>query len=376
MRRHLWAGRLGAAFRQALRGVSALLLLMVLVHLVWQSVPAGAALGAVMLPFALGLAWAAARPPGRTECALWADRRLGGASAFTTLLDAREGRLPAADARAVAWLERWAGARLPSALQRLAAERRPLRLARPAAVAAVCAALATVVLNLPGREGAPAVPRDRAASAAAAVKATASGASAEPQQLVSEVVQALRAPGRRDGARRQERPGEAEGDPVSGAPAQASAAAGRPSEAAAGVRPAAIGGPRTAAGGMARIETSPPAGTSSNPVAAATGGSTGREAGSSRDARTSAGVSPTARGTMPARRVELEGARPGSGVASPRGDAQGDAQYDGAVAADRGRAAPAIAAAAATPPAAAPAMALTPAQTRYVQAWTHARATR
>jgi hypothetical protein len=372
VRRHLWAGRFVATFRQALWGGSALLLLLALVHLVWQPVPAGAALAAVALPWGLGLMWAAARPPRRTECALWADRRLGGASAFTTLLEARAGRLPAADARAVGWLEQWAGARLPSALQRLAAERCPLRLVRPAAVAGVCAALATVVLILPGRDSTSTPSRALAASAAAA--AAASDAPAESQTLVSEVAQALRAPGRRDAARRQERPGADEVVPGSGATAPGSAAAGRLREAGADARAAGSGAPRPTHGDSARVETAPPGGIPSAAAAGALGGSTGREAGSSRDARTNAAVSAVPRGTMPTQRVELASARPGAGVASPRSDAQGDAQYDGAAAPDRGRAAPA--AAPATPPTAAPAMALTPAQTRYVQAWTHARATR
>jgi hypothetical protein len=260
-------------------------------------------------------------------------------------------------------------------LQGLAAERHPLRLARPAAVAAVCAALAMVVLVLPGREGAPASPEARAASAAAAATAAPRDPSLESQHLVSEVAQALRAPGRRDGERRSERAGAAEDAAAAGATPQASAAAGQARAAGTDARPAATAA-RPATGDAAQVEAKPSGDPSSASAAAAMGGSSGREAGTSRDARTNAGVSAMPRGTMPTQRVDFAGARPGAGVASLRGDAQGDAYYDGAEVADRGRAAPAIAAAAATPPTAAPAMALTPAQTRYVQAWTHARATR
>lgn len=383
VRRRLWTGRLVAAARHALWGTAALVLALAVVHAAWRPVDHAAAVAVALVPWLIALARAAAQRPGDGACALWADRRLGGESAFTTLLEARHRRGAATDARALAWLEQWAARRLPAALDAL--NQRPLdaRLARPAAAAAVCVALAALVLSLPGRQ----VPAGETVTADAgpAVATPASTPVLDAQPLVDEVASALRPPPGRDGARRRDGPrggdrngdrdGEGPGDsaPANEASPPANARGQGDDRERAGARQA--GAAARGDDSAARVATSEPPAASVERTAGTTGGSTGREAGTSRDTRTNTGVSTGPQGTMPSRRVGLAAA-PRAGTAAA-GETEGAAVFDDATANGRPPAgSTALAIQPAAPPPARPEQALTPAQTRYVQAWITARGTR
>ncbi|MDE2367418.1 MAG: hypothetical protein KGN16_00480 [Burkholderiales bacterium] len=142
VRRHLLRGRLVAALEQALLGTAAL-----------AGLAAGlrvAGIGIAAVVGAAGLLWLALparalwRRPGDGACALWADRHLGGASAYSTLLEAG----PSAARRR---LESWAAARSELSLRLLrerradAAPRERRRLARATATALLVLALAALV---------------------------------------------------------------------------------------------------------------------------------------------------------------------------------------------------------------------------------------
>ena len=87
VRRRLWLGQFLAAARLALWGTAGLMLLTAAVHL------AGWPLSPDLMFLALAFVWsvmaarAAWQRPVDAACALWADRHLGGASAYTTLLE-------------------------------------------------------------------------------------------------------------------------------------------------------------------------------------------------------------------------------------------------------------------------------------------------
>jgi hypothetical protein len=359
VRRRLWRRRFMAGVRLALWASAGLMLLGAAVHLAVRPVAAGTMLAALTAGWAAMLAWAGWRRPCAADCALWADRHLGGASAFTTLLEAGRGPPAAAQAQAVQWLERWAASRVPDGLRLLAGRQEPAQLSRPLASALVGAALATVVLTLP--DPAP-------ASRPEAALPTASGNDDGPMHIaespasaeaVGEIELALRsaastaAPERRAGqapAAGAGRPGDGE------APAQAQA-------------PATPAGARQARGG-AVPGTAVDAGAATGTTA---GSGSGRQAGDSPDDRADVGVSRALQGTMTVQRSASSGRR------SP-GDEQADlersAEYDDRLAVQDAAAAAAPAPAAATPPAAAGFARLAPTEATYVQAWMKANAAR
>ena len=172
VRRHLWRGHAAAAVRLASWATAALAMLAAGAQLAAPDVSAGGWLVAAAATWLALLLRAAARRPCDRVCALWADRHLGGESAFTTLFDAgggggggsvglgsgfvaRDGSVAAgaAQAPAVRWLVQWATARAPHSLAQLATRRDPAHLAQlapPLWTMAVCVALAALVLNLPG----------------------------------------------------------------------------------------------------------------------------------------------------------------------------------------------------------------------------------
>lgn len=373
VRRRLWRVQLVAAARLALWGSAGLMLLAVVVHLSARQVPAGAVLMATTALWVLTLAWAGTRRPADAACALWADRHLGGASAFTTLLETGSGAQATQNPQAVQWLESWATARVPEGLRRLAEQREAAPLSRPLLAVLVCAALTAAVLSLP--TFAPTVQQQAAASLpfgkgdpqtpqtpAQAEPATAQGVDrlaaalrAASQQQPAEPSQALRETGQAQATAP---------DKADGATPAAQAAARPAGEPAARSPP-----PAGAAGPTATLSTvTPPAAGTGNSA----GAGTGNEAGDSRDARGDTAVSPAPRGTMP-----QAGSVPWPGSAQRQADSGSLGSYDGEAQVLGAAPMPALAAAAAAPPPAArDAARLSPAETSYVQAWMKANAQR
>ncbi|MCC6853805.1 MAG: hypothetical protein IT502_16005 [Rubrivivax sp.] len=359
VRRRLWLRQAAAAARAALWCLAALALLALLLHLVVRPLPLRVvpALAAVLALAAL--AWSAARRPSEDRCALWADRELGGASAFTTLLDARRGRLRGADAQALQCLQTWAAAQVPAALAALPARRVPMRLARPFAAAVVCTALALLVLALPG--AGPAAPGEAASAAGAPARPTTDAPAAPAaSELARQVASALRTEQGSDPART----GAGGRDAARGDDDARERNAGGPPPGATAAAPAhPVDAPATQA---ERKQAAAPS-------TGGTGGSTGREAGDSADTRRDSGRAPVPQGTMSTRRVEAA-APPGAGRADDAQAAQYDAPLDAAAPAPGRR--PARVVRAATPPPAAATTHLTADETHYVQAWMSATASR
>lgn len=210
VRRHLWRRQFAAALRAAAWVSAGGMLLAATVHGAGHALSLGAVWAAVgLIGFAL-LARAAWQRPADGACALWADQHLGGASAFTTLLDTGRVAPGSAPAPAVRWLQAWATARVPASLRELAARREPARLARPLLSLVVCSALATFVLTLPRPSPTPPPPADRPAVAAAPAAARPLADGQEPTALAGEIAAALRAAPPRDtdspgGGRRTDR---------------------------------------------------------------------------------------------------------------------------------------------------------------------------
>ena len=371
VRRALWRAQLRAAVRLALWGSAGLMLLAAAVHLAFRAVPPGAVLWALGVQWASMMVWAATRRPADATCALWADRHLGGASAFTTWLEMGPHPPGIANAAVLRWLDAWTAARVPDSLRRLAGRPPSAHLARPLLCMLVCAALTTLVLTMPSF--APRAPRSPAQAGAAPAFGTADavlpGADV-PQagQIVSEIASALRAAQLSDAPAPAPARGRAGQAPAAG-PGQADDGQ-VPVRANAGASVAAAPGARAGASGPSAgppDDGSAAAGTAQSPGAGAA-----RQAGQSRDERAGAGVSKWLRGTMAVQRPQARDRR-----LSPEKQADMDrlGSYDDDPAlpgsgAMRTDAAPA----AATPPPVTAALRLSPAESTYVQAWLKASA--
>lgn len=369
VQRRLWRGQCVLAVRRALWGTTVLVLLVALALLAGATVPVGALLMAVGCLWALLLAWAAWQRPRLAACALWADRHLAGASAFTTWLETAGAPAVQAAAPAVQWLQQWAEQRAAASRRLLDERPAPLQLAKPLLVALVCSALAAAVSVLQpapptavvGPSAAPsspaAAPRDgKRDSLAVLPPAT------DTAPLLGHITQALRSAESREAAGRGAAgPGTpaAPGPPDNGPPVGPAP----PGTAATAVNQAGPGA------GPAGTPTQPPgadsAGTSS-------GASAGREAGDSLDQRADVGVSRPLRGPIPMPRSVP---RQLAAAAEKRADLDRPADF-GPDAATPGRATmrSGPAAAAAAPPPATDDTRLTTTQSGYVQAWMKASA--
>jgi hypothetical protein len=357
VRRRLWQGQFVAGARLALWGSAAAMLFAAAVHMAAGPVRFGTALLAIALLWASTMAWAGLRRPSDPDCALWADRHLAGASAFSTLLEMHQAPRAAPDAHALRWLERWASGRVPHALRVLAERRDPARLSRALLSMLACTALATLVLTLP--DLAPSSRREPGAFPPTGV-ADGRAPDAEPTasaERVTELASALRsAPAHRPPDRgdtgRAPAAGPGRTDDGAGSRIAGQPGAGQPGEQAVG-KPSLPGAPVDGAP-MAR-------------AARSSGSGTGRDAGDSRDDRADVGVSPVLRSTIPVERRES-----GAQRLSPerRADMDRLATFDEDFPVQRAATARADPApAAATPPPAAAETRLTPTRAAYVQAW-------
>jgi hypothetical protein len=338
------------------------MLLAVAVHLAVRPVPAGAMLSALTALWAAMLAWAGWRRPTDADCALWADRQLGGASAFTTLLETGQRRPAAANDPAVSWLERWATARVPQGLRLLAERHEPAQLSRALVSAGVCAALAALVLTLPGL--APALQQQAAARPASsdADRIPLQGAELPASaDVVSEMARALRSAASPEASER--RPGSLA--PAAGQGKTDDGDAAREAQALA-----------TPAGGRGADRGEAPGATADAGRATGTtaGTGSGRQAGDSRDDRVDVGVSRALQGTMAVQRSDSNVRR---ASADRQADLERSADYDDRLPTHGAGALRAVpSAAAATPPPAAELARLAPTEATYVQAWMNANAAR
>lgn len=145
VRRRLWLLHGFDAARVAAWTSAAWLLGLLALHLAAGPVPASAAVGGLALAWVAAAAWAARQRPTDADCALWADRHLGGACAFSTLLELQP------DDAARPRLHRWAAERVPEVLRRLAERPAPPRLAQPLLTLASCLFLSVSETKKPGR---------------------------------------------------------------------------------------------------------------------------------------------------------------------------------------------------------------------------------
>ena len=356
VRRRLWSRQFVAAARLALWAGAGLALVAAAAHLVLRPVSIDALLALLALPWLALLARAGWRRPPDAACALWADRHLGGASAYTTLMELDAMPQGASGAPARQRLEAWVAGRIPQSLAQMTARSETPYLSRPLVAMLVCAALAAFVLALPGPVPAPARPAATADAAAAAEHPPLLARAPAAAESLGEVARALRsaagddAPARVHSGRTQAAGSGRSDDGAIPAKSEPDAAP---------QGPRANGGP---AGAIAAATSATP-----NANSLATGAGSGRDAGDSRDERAVMGTSRASPATLPVQRSGMDAGRePAARQADPdRAAAYADDPAGASRAA--GPAGPVVAAA--VPPAVTEAAPLTPTEARYVRAW-------
>ena len=356
VRRHLWLEDARLAVRRAGWICAAATLLAVVVHLLARPVPVAGLLAGLGLIVVAMLAWTAMHRPSDADCAWWIDRQLGGASAFTTWLDATTRRPTADNARAVDRLQRWVVAKVPEVVRSLAERRPNARVAPSILTTVVCTLLALLVLMLPQDVSLPL--RQTSAGVAPPRADRASAAVDEPviAQVASEIAGALRSS---DSPREPDRgrPGGAPG-PAATANDDGSGSPDASSTSGAAGNDGTSRDPKSA---------SRDATTFAGPSPSAAGTTVGREAGDSPDARGDVGASRVPGGTIPARRV---GSRSMPAALDRQADMAQQADFDDSLARPERPMTNAMpTAAAATPPPATDTARLSPSETSYVQAW-------
>lgn len=332
VRRHLQRTRRLVAARHAAWGSALVMLAGLLVHLFVRPLAFGGLFAAALVPWLLAFAQSVITRPRPAECADWADRHLGGRSAYATALEHAAGAHGARPS-ARAHLEAWIAAAAPHSLALLAAQPRDLRLRRPVLVALVCTALAAGMLQLPTR------PLAGTATGVALESVRASVATVDSSGTTRESPTRTSAPGKRDD--RGDDRVAAHQDAALATPSAPTA----PNES----------GENTAAG-----RDGAPTG-----IESSSGGS-GREAGSSRDS--SADATPTSAWTG-ALAARLRQVTSGKESESTTADANRAVEYTTA-AATHGRS-PAMpqSVAAATPPPADDELRVGPAERAYLRAY-------
>jgi hypothetical protein len=357
VRRRMWRSEFVAATRLALWGTAGLMLLAVAVHLAVRPVRVGVVLWAIAVLWVAMMARAGLRRPLDSSCALWVDRHLGGASAFSTLLEMTNGA-PAGVPRApgLRWLEHWARARVPLSLRLLEERRDPTGLSRPLLSMLVCTAFATVVLTLPDSASPSRQPFAMSKPSSISDRPMPDANPSVVTELVGELTHALRAA--------ESHPPD--GREVGRAPAARSGKSGDSTGSEVTQSGAATPGERATIGkstGGSSVDAAPAGAT---PASSA---SSGRDAGDSPDDRADAGTSQVPRSTMPLERRESSARR-----RSPEQQADMDqlATFDEDIPMPRTAKVQDHAPAAATPPLATETTQLTPSQAAYVQAWIRA----
>ena len=369
VRRRLWRERFVQATRTALWAWAAILAAAAALHLAVGQPHLGIAVAVAAGAWLAALAGAALRRPTEPESALFADRFLGGESAYSTWLEARAGG-NAADTPALHRLAQWTAAAVPASRRALDTRQPQSRLVRPLAAAGICTAVAALVTALPTAErNASGEPAREARTATTTVEAPSLGDDALARELAAELATPAG-------------PSVGPGDPGRGSmghadgadPAASAAMAREP-------RTAEPGAPRegerratAAEAAVAATDGASPVGTAGADLgaddrlraSATRAAGTGREAGTSRDELAATDGSRALQGAMTVQRRDVT--RPGD-EAARQADMTQAGIYDGEAAAASGDSIAAPAAAAARPPAARREAALSPAETAYVTAW-------
>jgi len=336
--RHLQRARLATAARQAAWGSALVLSGGTLIHLTVRPLTFGGLFAAALLPWVLAILQSLVTRVRAADCADWADRQLGGRSAFATALE-HAGDERSLGQPAQVHLEEWIAHTAPHSLALLAARPLEVRWREPMITALVCTALAAGLLQLPTRPFADATVTssalpDLAGDATVASTSTAATA-ATPAPAV--VVPVDRRPPTRDEEGSQ-------GLPV------AAAASDNSQE--------------------SDASTSTIAANGADGTATTTGG--GRDAGSSRDLGADGEFTPTWSGTV-AKQLRQVAASRGPGNTSA--DATRPVDYSAADAATDSAPAVAFITAAATPPPASDGLRVGPVERAYLRAyWAEDRA--
>jgi len=366
VRRRLWLERLVAALRLALWSWAAILAIAAALHL--ASGRPGLAVAVVVATVAglAALGWAALQRPSEAESALYADRRLGGESAYSTWLEARTDAGLANDTPPLRRLVQWTAAAAPRSRSTLEALHLPLRLARPFAAAVICTVVAALVTALPAAgRGADVEPSGQARESSQPAEPLSLDDDALAQELAAELStprdspDGSPTPGR--GSMQRPRDGDAAtsavaaGDPIA---AQATASSDDARQATAAEASVAAAG---AEGAAAAPRTADEAGEASSAVARGSG----REAGASRDELAAAAGSRALQGALAVQRRDV--IRPGED-SSRQADMGQAGIYEGETSAS-GVADALPEPAAARPPAARREIALTPAEAAFAANW-------
>ena len=147
---HLQRARLATAARQAAWGSALVMSGGTLIHLTVRPLTFGGLFAAALLPWVLAFLQSLVTRVRPAECADWADRQLGGRSAFATALE-HAGNQRSVEQPAQVHLEEWIAHTAPHSLALLAARPLEVRWREPMITALVCTALAAGLLQLPTR---------------------------------------------------------------------------------------------------------------------------------------------------------------------------------------------------------------------------------
>lgn len=367
VRDRLWRERFVTAVRVALWSWAAILAAATALHLALGWPGLAVALAVATVAGTAALARAALRRPSEAESALYADRCLGGESAYSTWREANASTDGAQDTPALRRLTQWTSAAAPRSRSALEALHVPLRLARPIAVAAICTAVAALVTALPAADRSESVERSRRAyDQSQPTESLSLDDDSLSRELAAELATPARSPvgpehsGR--GSMQRTRDGDgATPTSVAGEPNEAQALASRE-----GTRQATAAEAAVATAGAESPVVPSRAADDAGEAAAARAPGFGREAGTSRDELAATAGSRALQGALAVQRRDVIG--PDEDSARQADMAQAGI-YDGEASAATRTAATLPEAAAAHPPAARREAVLTPAEAAYVQAW-------
>ena len=154
VRRRLRLQRLATALRSAAWAAAALLIVMALLQMFVARFGVTVIVAAAVLPWLVAAGWTASRRITPAECAAWADRHLGGTSAYATRLETAADQLPRPASPAVEYLLQWVATALPRSQAMLRALPLQLRLGKPVMALLVSVVLTAILQQLPARNAA------------------------------------------------------------------------------------------------------------------------------------------------------------------------------------------------------------------------------
>jgi hypothetical protein len=154
VRRRLLLQRLATALRSAAWTAAAIMISMALVHMFVARFDVTAILAAAALPWLVAAGWTASHRITPAECAAWADRHLGGTSAYATLLETAGDQPSQPASPAVERLLQWVEAAVPRSEAMLQTLPLHMRLAKPVMAMFVSAALTAILMQIPARHAA------------------------------------------------------------------------------------------------------------------------------------------------------------------------------------------------------------------------------